>query len=153
MTGVRLNFRGYEEQDLEAMFVLDTACFAEPFRFSLRAMRQFAQAGNAATVVAEDDGQLVGFVIAHLEGETAYVVTIDVAEEYRRRGVGAKLLLRAERAFAGARRVALHVFVGNLAAARFYEGSGYLRVGEVKGFYGRGMDAVVFEKIVHKASQ
>ena len=149
---VRLNFRGYEERDLEAMFALDTACFAEPFRFSLRAMRQFARAGNAATVVVEDDGRLAGFVIAHLEGETAYVVTIDVAEEYRRRGVGADLLLRSERAFAGARRVALHVFEGNTVAVRFYERLGYLRMGEAKGFYGRGMNAVVFEKRVNSES-
>jgi ribosomal protein S18 acetylase RimI-like enzyme len=36
--------------------------------------------------------------------------------------------------------MALHVSVENEGAMRFYEGMGYVRVGRVKGFYGRGMD-------------
>jgi len=120
------------------MFALDEACFEEPFWFSLRAMRRFAGAKRAATILAEDeDGRLVGFVVAHQEEETVYIVTVDVAQAYRRQGIGWELMQRVERAFAKARRVELHVFTENAAVIRFYEGMGYQQIGEKPGFYGR----------------
>jgi ribosomal protein S18 acetylase RimI-like enzyme len=40
----------------------------------------------------------------------------------------------------------LHVSTGNLGAIAFYERIGYARVGMVEGFYGRGLDALVYVK-------
>jgi [ribosomal protein S18]-alanine N-acetyltransferase len=144
----RVALREYRAGDLEAMWALDLVCFAEPFRFSRRAMRGFAEAEGAAAVVAEDAAELVGFVVAQAEGETGYVVTLDVAPEWRRRGVARRLMAEVEGKMraAGARDMALHVSVENEGAMRFYEGMGYERVGRVKGFYGRGMDGWVFRK-------
>jgi ribosomal-protein-alanine N-acetyltransferase len=42
--------------------------------------------------------------------------------------------------------MALHVFHGNVAAIQFYENIGYGRAGLAEGFYGRGMDALVYRK-------
>ncbi len=134
------------------MFLLDEECFAEPFRFNLRAMRRFAGAENAATILAEDDtGGLAAFVVGHRVEGAVYIVTVDVVESQRRRGVGRELMRRVEEAFAGARRVELHVFTGNAAAIRFYEGMGYRRIGAAPRFYGRdaegkGLDAWVYAK-------
>jgi len=47
---------------------------------------------------------------------------------------------------AGARGMELHVFTGNEGAIGFYEGRGYERVGVVTGFYGVGMDGLVYRK-------
>ena len=47
---------------------------------------------------------------------------------------------------AGAESMALHVFKGNAGAMRFYEEIGYGRVGMAEGFYGRGLDALVYRK-------
>ena len=139
-------FRVYEERDLEEMHALDEACFGPPFRFSLRAMRRFAGADHAATILAEEDGRLAGFVVAHRVQDAVYIVTVDVAEEYRRRGVGLELMQRAEQAFAGVRRVDLHVYTGNEAAIRFYERMGYRRTGVAPGFYGRDLNGWVYAK-------
>jgi ribosomal-protein-alanine N-acetyltransferase len=47
--------------------------------------------------------------------------------------------------------VGLHVFVGNDSAIRFYERSGYMRVGDVPAFYGQGLDAWVYRKTLSDA--
>src|ERR1700754_5167433 len=93
-----MRLREYNNSDLQAIFALDVECFEPPFRFSERAMRQFAEARNAITLVAEDEAanEIAGFCIAHVErarkGLVAYIVTLDVALEYRRRGLARQMI-------------------------------------------------------------
>ena len=145
-----IELRGYEPRDLAAMFRLDEACFAEPFRFTQAAMRRFAESRQARVVIAESDGTLAGFAILHVEGRVGYVVTLDVAEDFRRRGLALLLMQAMEQQAvdAGCSVVGLHVFVGNETAIRFYEHAGYERAGDVPGFYGEGLDAWAYRKKV-----
>ena len=140
--------REYRAGDLEAMYALDLVCFEPVFRFSMRAMRRFAGAAGAVTVVAEAEGELAGFTIVQMEREVGYVVTLDVAPAWRRRGLARRLMEEAEAQVraAGGVRMELHVFVGNVGAVLFYEWMGYGRTGRVEAFYARGMDALVYGK-------
>ena len=74
--------------------------------------------------------------------------TLDVAAAWRRQGLARRLMTEVEErmAAAGVREMKLHVFRGNVAAVRLYESLGYGRVGRVEGYYGRGLDAVVYGK-------
>jgi ribosomal-protein-alanine N-acetyltransferase len=143
-----ITLRDYRPGDWEAMYALDLVCFEPVFQFSRRAMRGFAEEPGAVTLLAEVDDELAGFCIAHLEENTGYVVTLDVAPAWRRRGIARLLMeevearVRAE----GGIGMALHVYVGNVGAMQFYEGLGYGRVSSARGFYGRGMDALVYRK-------
>jgi ribosomal-protein-alanine N-acetyltransferase len=144
--------RGYESRDLDAIVELDAECFEPPFRFSKAAMRRFTEAKSAWAVVAESEVALAGFCIVHLEPaeslNVGYVVTIDVAAGFRRRGLGEQMLAAGEawvRASGGA-GIMLHVFVKNNTAVRFYERLGYKRVGGQPGFYGPGIDAAMYWK-------
>jgi len=144
-------FRDYRATDIEAMFQLDEACFAAEFRFDRRSMRIYAEEEGSISIIAEDSAEkIVGFVIVHLEAEgRTYVVTLDVAQEHRRKGVAALLMRHAEirAAAAGAGSMGLHVFTGNHGAIRFYERMGYERSSLRRGFYGKaGMDAFVYCK-------
>jgi ribosomal-protein-alanine N-acetyltransferase len=143
-----VTLREYRPGDAEAMYALDVACFESVFRFSRRAMRHLAEARGAVTVLAEAEGELVGFCIAHVEANTGYVVTLDVAPAWRRRGLAGWLMAEVETKVraAGAESIALHVFTGNVGAVQFYERMGYDRVGMARGFYGRGLDALVYRK-------
>jgi len=77
-----------------------------------------------------------------------YVVTLDVAEEFRRRGLARQLMEAMEHQAmdAACAVVGLHVFVGNESAIHFYERAGYERVGDVPDFYGEGLNAWVYRK-------
>ena len=148
-----MRLREYTKSDLEAIFALDEACFEAPFRFSARAMKQFAEARNALTVVAENEaGEIAGFCIAHVEraGKAlrAYVVTLDVAPHYRRHGLARQMLERIEQQAteAGCDSMELHVSEDNEGAIAFYEREGYERSRMVKSFYGPGRHAYVYQK-------
>jgi [ribosomal protein S18]-alanine N-acetyltransferase len=151
--------RGYRGEDLTEICRLDEACFAKAFRFSRGSMRQFVERKGAIVVVAEwclggetrhdECIKIVGFVVVHVERSgRGYVVTLDVAEEWRRRGLAGAMMEEAETQarVAGAVGMELHVYSGNEGAIGFYEGRGYQRMGVVKSFYGRGMDAFVYRK-------
>ena len=148
-----MRLREYTESDLETIFALDEVCFEPPFRFSARAMKQFAEARNALTVVAENEtGEIAGFCIAHVEragkGLRAYVVTLDVAPHYRRHGLAGQMLERIEQQAieAGCDSIELHVSADNEGAIAFYECEGYERSQLVKSFYGFGRHAFVYQK-------
>jgi ribosomal-protein-alanine N-acetyltransferase len=143
-----VTLREYRAGDWEVMHALDVACFEPVFQFSRRAMQYFAEARRAVTVLAEAEDELVGFCIAEVEGPVGYVVTLDVVQAWRRQGLARRLMAEIETRVhaAGAMEMALHVFTGNVSAMQFYEGIGYGRVGMVKGFYGRGLDALVYRK-------
>ena len=149
-----ISFRDYRPSDLDAMFRLDEACFEEPFRFDRESMREFAEEKNAIVRVAEKAcGEMVGFVIVHVEqvvtGWRAYVVTLDVAAEYRQQGLARRLMkaVEASAMAVGVRWMQLHVFTGNAGAIRFYERLGYERIRVQRRFYGRaGLDAFVYGK-------
>lgn len=149
-----VSIRDYGIGDWIEMFRLDEQCFVEPFRFDLTTMRSFAENPRAVVRVAmQDDGAMIGFVIIHIEerphGRIGYVVTLDVAQAWRRRGVAAMLVRdveeRAERA--GAVAMELHVYTENASAIRFYEKMGYSRYGLHEHFYGRvGLSAFEYSK-------
>ncbi|HZL28472.1 MAG TPA: GNAT family N-acetyltransferase [Acidobacteriaceae bacterium] len=151
-----MEFRGYRPDDFEAMFRLDEACFGPPFRFSRATMRRFAEAKKARVVVAEQEG-LAGFCVMHVErvpgGCVGYIVTLDVAVAFRRRGLAAELMRRVEDTAreAGCQAMALHVSVGNDGAIRFYERCGYERSARAEGFYGKGGDAWIYRKALSVA--
>ena len=143
-----LSFRDYRSGDVKRMYQLDMECFDPVFRFSRRAMQRFAEARGARTVLAESAGELVGFAIAEVADGTSYIVTVDVALAWRRRGLGRRILEELERKakLAGAEMMMLHVFKENLAAARLYESMAYENMGVAHGFYGHGLDGVMYQK-------
>jgi ribosomal-protein-alanine N-acetyltransferase len=145
---VEVRLREYRPGDWEAMHALDLVCFQPVFQFSRGAMRRFAEAPGAIVVLGEAAGELVGFCVVNMEVQTGYVVTLDVAPAWRRRGLARRLMedVEAKVGAAGGVGMALHVFNGNTAAMQFYESMGYGRVGMAEGFYGRGLDGLVYRK-------
>ena len=145
--------RKYLEGDLDKIVRLDESCFDEEFRFDRRSMKVYVEALNAVSLIAEKDDEIVGFVIVHIDrvatGWRGYVVTLDVAAEFRRRGL-AKHMMQAVELLAktdGAQHMELHVFTENEGAIRFYERMGYERAAMRRRFYGaEGLDAFVYRK-------
>src|SRR5271170_7879790 len=100
MVSAEAELRTYRERDLDAIYRLDQLCFSNEFRFGRESMRTFAEAKDAVTLIAEAmGGEIVGFVIVQIERRgdivLGYVVTLDVAEKCRKRGLAQMLLLEA----------------------------------------------------------
>lgn len=91
--------------------------------------------------------RLVGFVagdVRRLEG-VAWIATIMVHPDYRRQGIGARLLQACE-ARLPMGRVKLSVRESNQSAIGMYENFGYREVTRWPRYYNGGEDAVVMEK-------
>lgn len=90
---------------------------------------------------------MVGFIASdqHNEDRVAWIVTIGVLPEFRRRGIGLALLQACE-AQIRQPRVRLNVRQNNMDAIRLYQQHGYYKVGTWPGYYQDGEDALVMEK-------
>ena len=92
---------------------------------------------------------LAGFVIGRIAADEAEILSIGVAPEWQRRGIGrhmAEGLVRAARR-AEVKRLFLEVAADNDAAITLYEGLGFKIVGARKAYYQRtgsdNVDAVI----------
>ncbi len=86
--------------------------------------------GNEDRIYVAEDGDVVGFLsveVHHEEEDFIYLDDFSVAEAYRNKGIGTKLLMTAEE-YARTINISpvfLHVEKSNGAALRLYERSGY----------------------------
>lgn len=107
-------------------------------------LRRWLQRPSERAHVA--DGRIVGYLGLWFMVDEAHIVAIATHPEYRRRGIGERLLARAlelarERE---ARTVTLEVRVSNLPAQRLYEKYGFRRVGMRPRYYtDTGEDAII----------
>ncbi len=144
-----MDVRAYRPEDLETLWEIDQRCFPGGISYSRRELGGFIGDSSARTWVAEEGGVVAGFVVANREPQDiGHIVTIDVLEAWRRRGVG-KLLMDAAKAWAGSmglRLIYLETAEENLAAQRFYAARGYRKVERVEHYYGSGAAAWVMVK-------
>ncbi len=138
------------------MHQLDQLCFAEPFRFDRPTMRRYAFEPGAIVLLAyagrTSGSELLGLLLVNLNDQRtlplAYVTTLDVHPDHRRRGIAAALVREVEaRASAtNAALLRLHVSATNVEAIRFYERLGFHRDSHLADFYGNGLDSYVYSK-------
>lgn len=127
--------RAFQPEDFEAAYRLDQACYPPGIAYSRYALQEFLGAPGARAWVAEEQEELapvqsalVGFVIVRQVGrDRGHVITLDVREDRRRRGIGTTLLKTAEDWLArqGVQRVRLETAVENQAAVAFWQRAGY----------------------------
>lgn len=128
--------RKMTEDDIPAVVDLDQKSFSLPwpersFRFELT--------DNPASRcwVAELDRKVVGMIVVWLIVDEAHVATVATHPEYRRRGIGRRLLSHALRHLIqdGARSSFLEVRESNLAAQEMYRKFGYEATSRRRHYY------------------
>lgn len=133
---MNLRIRKMTVDDIRAVVDLDQKSFSLPwpersFRFELT--------DNPASRcwVAELDGKVVGMIVVWLIVDEAHVATVATHPEYRRQGIGKRLLAHALRHMMldGARSSFLEVRESNLAAQEMYRKFGYEATGRRRHYY------------------
>lgn len=141
--------RDFQPADLETLHRIDQGCFPPGVSYSAEELKAFISHRNSKTWVAEDDREIIGFLIGQkMRDGTMHVITIDVAEGWRRRGVGAALMDAAEEwgRARGLTLVSLETAEDNHPAQAFYKKRGYLKLGRVEDYYANGAAAWVMGK-------
>lgn len=141
--------RAYRPSDLETLWAIDQACFSQEICYTRDEIASFITYPGSRTWVAEENGAIVGFLIAgHQSRGVGHIVTIDVVEPSRRRGVGSKLMEAAEQwaREQGMAFIHLETAVDNLPAQRFYVARGYRRARRIENYYRNGLAAWLMVK-------
>lgn len=109
--------------------------------------RLLAMPGAFAVLAVENDDP-AGLVLARVAADEAEIVTLGVVPRFSRRGIGRRLVSAAvdRAASLGAARLFLEVGTGNLAARGLYDALGFREVGRRPGYYADGEDAVVLAR-------
>lgn len=139
--------------DFEALYLLDQQCYAPGIAYSRRMLKWYLRLPGADCLVAEGDGALAGFIVTEREDDLGHIITLDVAEAHRRRGVGTSLLAAAEARMleAGVRRVSLETASNNLPAVAFWKKHGYRTVAVLKNYYMEKLDACEMHKLLARS--
>jgi ribosomal-protein-alanine N-acetyltransferase len=148
----QVRLRPFETSDLPELLSLDARCFPPQIAYSRAELQYFVRHPRSTTIVAEREGQVAGFCVVDWKQEAGrklgHFITIDVAPELRRNGLG-RLLMQAgeaELAGMGCFAIALEVAMNNAGAQAFYERLGYRDTGRIPGYYADGTDAQVLRK-------
>ena len=134
--------------DAADMVALDERNFARGDRFSQRLWRTIldqAASGKMLTLVARDQGAVVGAIVGEFHPRAGRLVVWSIAVDELHRGSGlaqqlmAELIQRTPPTFAVVR---LDARRDNARARRFYERLGFRQEGEVRRAYADGTDAI-----------
>lgn len=150
MRGMTVVLRGYEPKDFPALFRLDQACFPPGISYSKTTLKYFLTLASADCIVATNDRSTVGFILTEENPPLAHVITLDVAESHRRRGVGSALLTESEKNLErrGVRQILLETAVNNEAAIAFWQRHGFRVAATLKRYYLGRLDAYELRKIL-----
>lgn len=123
-------------EDLDTVTSIEQETFAIPW--SRESFRQELERNVAARyLVAETEGQVVGYAGAWIILDESHITNIAIAEAYRGRGIGKRLTqaLLQYLSNLGACYATLEVRVSNERAQNLYRGLGFVSVGKRKRYY------------------
>jgi len=94
-------------------------------------------------IVADIGGRVVGYIALMDLGKDSKIISFAVKREFRRKGIGTKLLKSAiERCKQrGKERILLEVRVSNTVAQRLYKKNGFKIIDVIPNYYNDGEDA------------
>jgi ribosomal-protein-alanine N-acetyltransferase len=143
-----VTMRSYEPREFAALHKLDLACFPPGVSYSKMMLRYFLQLPAAECLVAVEDARIAGFLLTKENPPLGHIVTLDVAELYRRRGIGSLLLNESERnlAFRGVRTILLETAIDNAPAIAFWQRHGYRIEATLQRYYLGRLDAYEMRK-------
>ncbi|OFV95216.1 MAG: hypothetical protein A3F68_02545 [Acidobacteria bacterium RIFCSPLOWO2_12_FULL_54_10] len=144
-----VSFRPYAPSDFNVICQLDRLCFPVGIAYPPEEMAFGLIQPGAFCLVAESSGRVVAFLLACVERrQRGHIITIDIHPDFRRLGLGARLMQLADAHFRehGVARVLLEVACENTSAIRFYEKLGFTEQRVLPNYYRTGADALQMKK-------
>lgn len=127
-----------DEADVDAVATIETASFSDPWP-SESFHKELESNRLAFYLVAriKPEDKAVAYIGAWKVLYEIHITTLAVAEKFRRRGIGSRLVeaLVISTANRGARYLTLEVRPSNLSAIKFYDKHGFKIIGRRKRYY------------------
>ncbi|MDI6897717.1 ribosomal protein S18-alanine N-acetyltransferase [Methanocella conradii] len=139
-----VRIRPFELDDSREILEIEEAVFHEPNPLLYAMIESRPMEGF---IVAEEGGEVVGYLLGALYMDEARILLLAVKEGYRRRGIGSMLVKEYIDSVRGrASMVRLEVRASNLAAQTFYFKQGFKFLGMVSNYYRNGDNAYIMVK-------
>lgn len=146
------DIRTARASDVDDLAAIENAVFAGD-RISRNSFRRLISSDTAAMLLLQEAQALAGYcaILFRTGSRKARLYSIAAAPGVS--GIGRRLLEAAETETIarGRDRLGLEVRADNARAISLYERSGYVRIGEVAGYYADGATALRYEKHLHPA--
>ena len=149
MSGADPGLRELRWQDIETLVRLDAELFADDAWPAATWWAELAERPRRDYVVAEADGEIVGYGGVDHGGEVADIMSIAVAPRAQGRGIGRAILreLEARATARGAAGVLLEVRSNNEPARNLYRHNGFEEIHVRPKYYQPGdVDAIIMRK-------
>jgi len=144
-----LEIRDYKPADFDRLYEIDHAAFTEDIAYSHLELQFYLRSPKCRTLIAEADGEIVGFVIGCTDPrQMGHIITIDVMPDRQRQQIGSQLLAEIESWLwqRGAEVIYLETPVDDAGAQGFYDRHGYFVLERIEGYYNDSLDAFVMMK-------
>lgn len=144
-----VKIRLYEKTDFERLYEIDHQAFSERIAYSHLELQYYVRSRKCRTLIAEDDGTIVGFVIGCSEpSNLGHIITIDVVPGRQRQHIGSLMLAEIESWLweRGAKAIYLETPVDDTGAQGFYDKHGYFVIERVPRYYHKSLDGLVMMK-------
>jgi len=148
--------REFKPEDLDAVVKINRICLPENYPPSFFLEHYYEN--PKIFLVAEINGNIIGYNMCRLEFglsniserlvKKGHIISIAVMEEFRRRGIGSKLIEEALKRLkeCGASEVYLEVRISNYPAITLYRKMGFKAVRIIEGYYRDGEGAYLMVK-------
>lgn len=139
-----VTIRPFEFDDSRAILEMEEAIFSEPNPLLYAMIESRPMEGF---IVAEENGELVGYLLGTLLMDEARILLIAIKDKHRRKGIGSRLVKEYVESVRGrASMIRLEVRCNNLAAQTFYFKQGFRFIGLVNNYYRNGDNAYIMVK-------
>ena len=138
--------RPWHENDLPEIEILERQCFSAPW--NLEMLKASFLLKNFVGFVCEEEGKIVGYIGSTYIFEDGEILLVAVDDCYRRKGYAQSLIEKTAMVLKenGVENLFLEVRKSNIPAINRYLKSDFYAIGERKGYYENGEDAIIMEK-------
>jgi ribosomal-protein-alanine N-acetyltransferase len=125
-----------------------------PWSWTPRRVAGLMRQRESLAVIARNQNHLAGFILAQFGDESVHIALLGVAAEYRRQGLGRRLIQWVEETatVAGLFLIRLEVRAVKRDARHFYASLGYRETGRVTGYYSGIEDAIKLSRDLRAVS-
>lgn len=133
-------------KNLRKVYEVELESFEHPYPFPI--FLSYLISKPNGFLIAKINNQIVGYIIGITKKNIGTIVSIAVKKDYRKKGIGKKLLDSIIEYFKSKNvsLINLQVRIDNYEAISFYEKNGFKKVKVLKNYYSDGCDAFLMEK-------
>ena len=129
--------------DLKEIYILETMIFKDEAWTKEMLKTELLNAENSKTLIIEEYGKILGYVISRSFFEEYYILNLGVFPPRQKEGIGTILLRSFLNSIKNSSSVFLEVKKSNFHAIKLYKSSGFKIFGERKNYYKDGSSALM----------